>query len=269
MQLLALPALSDNYIWLLHDNKQALVVDPGVAEPVQQCLQAHGLQLAHLCITHQHHDHIDGVAALLAAQQGQPKVWAAQHPKIQAQTTAARRSTVLFGGEAFAALGLPWQVLAAPGHTLNHVLFYCPAVPLAQGERPVLFCGDTLFSAGCGRLFEGSPAQMLQSLARIAALPDDTLVCCTHEYTLSNLRFALSLQPEHPRLLAQQAACLKLRAQGRPTLPSTLAAERSFNPFLQVLDPAWARAMALHLALAHDDALTVFTALREMRNQFS
>jgi len=175
---------------------------------------------------------------------------------------------VVQGGERVQALGLEWQVMAAPGHTLTHVLFYCPQVPLQGGAHPVLFCGDTLFSASCGRLFEGSPAQMLTTLQTILSLPDDTLICCTHEYTQTNLRFALSLEPTNPRLQQALQDCMTQRAAHWPTLPSHLQKEKEINPFLRVFDPAFARAMALHLGLAQNDALTVFTALRQARDGF-
>ncbi len=282
MQLLALPALADNYIWLLHDGQEALVVDPGAAAPVQEALQALGLSLAGIFITHQHADHIGALAQLRGqnrrTQNSEVPVWAARHPLIQAAAPASAQSVVVGGGERFRALGVDWQVLPAPGHTLSHVLFYAADLPLPAhgGHKPLLFCGDTLFSAGCGRLFEGSPAQMLATLQVINALPAQTLICCAHEYTQTNLRFALSLQPEHQAAAAHAAHCAALREQGLPTLPSTLGQERSFNPFLQALEPEWATAMALHLPLARADAsvdspttLGVFTALRELRNHFS
>lgn len=270
MELLALPAFADNYIWLLHDGKDALVVDPGAAEPVQTALAQHGLRLAHLFITHQHHDHIDGVAALITAHQ--PAVWAARHPQIQAQTAGAMQAVVLDGGESVQALGLDWQVLAAPGHTLSHILLYAAALPLSAGVQPVLFCGDTLFSAGCGRLFEGSPAQMWHTLARINALPGETLICCAHEYTLSNLRFAASVHPACVAVGTRMAQCQQLRDQGLPTLPSNLAQERKFNPFLQALDLKGNLTLTLHLAgfpAEQWDSLSVFAALRTLRNDFS
>lgn len=272
MQLQALAALSDNYIWLLHNGKQALIVDPGEAAPVQAALAEQGLELTHILITHQHQDHIGALADLLRLHGAGVQVWAARHPLIQAQTRAAEAAgntvTVLDGGEGFSALGLDWQVLAAPGHTLSHILFYCAAVPQAAGTAPLLFCGDTLFSAGCGRLFEGSPAQMLQTLGHINTLPGATQICCTHEYTLTNLRFALSLQPDNALLLDYQGHCQQLRAQELPTLPSTLALERRLNPFLQALDPIWAAAMALHFTDLAADSLSVFTRLRQLRNGF-
>ncbi len=270
MELLALPAFADNYIWLLHDGKDALVVDPGAAQPVQAALLQRGLRLRHLLLTHHHHDHIDGVAELCRTHQ--PQIWTARHPQIQAVLPVGGAVQELAGGESLDALGLRWQVLAAPGHTLSHVLFYTPCVALAVGARPLLFCGDTLFSAGCGRLFEGSPAQMLHTLEVINHLPSATQICCTHEYTLTNLRFAASVYPSNPAIAQRMQLCQELLAQGRPTLPSTLAEERSFNPFLQTLNLGAHPALPLHLAgffAGKADALSVFTALRTLRNDFS
>jgi hydroxyacylglutathione hydrolase len=273
MELLALPAFADNYIWLLHNGQDALVVDPGDAAPVQAALAQRGLQLRHILITHQHHDHIDGVAELYRAHR--PDIWTAIHPQIQGvlPTGAATPGWhELSGSEAFDALGLRWQVLAAPGHTLSHVLFYTPSLVVPAGTAPLLFCGDTLFSAGCGRLFEGSPAQMLQTLASVNALPSDTQICCAHEYTLANLRFAASVYPSNPAVAQRMQQCQQLRAHGLPTLPSSLAQERRFNPFLQSLDLGAHPALPLHLAgfsAGLADALPVFTALRSLRNDFS
>lgn len=273
LELLALPAFADNYIWLLHDGKDALVVDPGDAQPVQAVLQQLGLRLRHIFITHHHHDHIGGLAALL--HQYDAQVWTAQHPHIQAGIPVGSKVQTLSGGEAFDALGLHWQVLAAPGHTLSHVLFYAPGSPTVPGQDEVqalLFCGDTLFSAGCGRLFEGSPAQMLETLAAINRLPSQTQICCAHEYTLTNLRFAASVYPSNSAVLEHLEQCQQMRAQGRPTLPSTLAQERRFNPFLQSLYLGAHPALPLHLAgffTDSPDALSVFSALRTLRNDFS
>ncbi len=270
MELLPLPALADNYIWLLHDGKDALVVDPGEAAPVQAALAQRGLRLAHIFITHHHHDHIGGVAELCRAHR--PHIWTTTHPQIQAALPADAAVQTLSGGEGFAALGLHWQVLAAPGHTLSHVLFYAPSVDFSAGAAPLLFCGDTLFSAGCGRLFEGSPAQMLHTLAAINALPAATQIACTHEYTLTNLRFAAQIYPSNAAIAQHAAHCTQLRAQGLPTLPSSLAQERRFNPFLQALDLGAHPSLPLHLAgFSADkaDALAVFTALRSKRNDFS
>ncbi|MEG2631242.1 MAG: hydroxyacylglutathione hydrolase, partial [Comamonas sp.] len=210
MNLLPLPAFSDNYIWMLHDGRQALVIDPGEAAPVFAALERHALQLQSILITHHHPDHVGGVAALRAATGAQ--VWG------PARETLPEPVTRVQGGDQVDVLGGPWQVIDVPGHTAGHIAFYS-ASAMAQ---PVLFCGDTLFSGGCGRLFEGTPAQMQHSLDALAALPDATQVCCAHEYTLSNLRFALAVEPNNAALLHHMEHCEALRAQGRPTLPSSM-----------------------------------------------
>ena len=169
------------------------------------------------------------------------------------------------GGQRAVAAGLAFQVIDVPGHTAGHIAYYTPAMDGA----PLLFCGDTLFSGGCGRLFEGTPAQMFDSLQQLASLPADTRVCCAHEYTLSNLRFALAVEPNNVQLLHHAAHCQNLRAQGQPTLPSSLAVEREINPFLRcnvVQVAQGASQFAPHLDTQHP--LSVFTALREWKNVF-
>lgn len=262
MNLLPIPALADNYIWLLHDGHEALVVDPGVAEPVMQVLQARGLALRTILVTHHHADHVGGVAALHEATGA-----TVYGPAFE---TIPEPATRVDGGDTLHLLGLHWQVLAIPGHTSGHVAYYCasPGGP-GSGNAPILFCGDTLFSAGCGRLFEGTPAQMFDSLQQLASLPADTRVCCAHEYTLSNLRFALAVEPNNVQLLHHAAHCQNLRAQGQPTLPSSLAVEREINPFLRcnvVQVAQGASQFAPHLDTQHP--LSVFTALREWKNVF-
>jgi hydroxyacylglutathione hydrolase len=161
-------------------------------------------------------------------------------------------------------LGLSFQVMKVPGHTAGHIAFYCPD---ADGP-PLLFCGDTLFSGGCGRLFEGTPAQMLQSLDRLSALPGATRVCCTHEYTLSNLRFAQAVEPLNAELAAYAAHCQQLRAQNFPTLPSSITVEKQINPFLRSRETTVRRAVAAHDPLAFPDDVSVFAALRVWKNIF-
>jgi len=178
MKLLPLPAFQDNYLWLLHDGRKALVVDPGDSEPVLAALKQAGLQLEAILVTHHHPDHIGGLDALRDATGA--AVFGPARERIPEPLTR------LGQGDTFDALGLCFEVLDVPGHTAGHIAFYCADID----GKPLVFCGDTLFSAGCGRLFEGTPGQMLASLDRLAALPGETRVCCTHEYTLSNLRFA-------------------------------------------------------------------------------
>ena len=164
------------------------------------------------------------------------------------------------------ALGLRFEVIDVPGHTAGHIAYFLPAAP---SPAPLLFCGDTLFSGGCGRLFEGTPAQMLASLDALAALPGDTRVCCAHEYTLSNLRFALAVEPANADLTHYNARCESLRAQGQPTLPSQLATERRINPFLRSREATVLRAVRAYAELAADAAeADVFAALRQWKNDF-
>lgn len=255
IHLLPLPAFQDNYIWIVHDSQHAWVVDPGDAAPVQAWLQSEGLALAGILLTHHHADHTGGVAELRA-----------QHPVPvygPAYETLPEPVQRLSGGDTVAALGLPWQVLDVPGHTAGHIAYYCEDV----AGSPVLFCGDTLFSGGCGRLFEGTPAQMLASLDQLAALPGNTRVCCAHEYTLSNLRFARAVEPHNTELAQHQSTCEGLRAQNRPTLPTTLHLELQINPFLRSRHPAVRAAVQAHHPQAHSE-VEVFAALREWKNNF-
>jgi hydroxyacylglutathione hydrolase len=256
MNLIALPAFADNYIWMLHDDRQAIVVDPGDAAPVAEALDAMGLALVAILVTHHHPDHVGGVAAL--------------RPRLQGQAFGPARETIpqpcvpLAGGDSVAVLGLQFQVIDVPGHTAGHIAYFLPA---GNGQAPVLFCGDTLFSGGCGRLFEGTPAQMHQSLGRLAALPGDTRVCCAHEYTESNLKFANAVEPANAELARYTLACRALRDQGLPTLPSTIAQERAINPFMRCDAPDVISA-AQSRGVADQGGPAVLGALREWKNQF-
>jgi hydroxyacylglutathione hydrolase len=256
MNLVALPAFADNYIWMLHDGRQALVVDPGEAAPVLGALQARGLTLAGILVTHHHGDHVGGVAELLARHVA--PVWGPAGETLPIAVQPVDAST------RFELLGLGWRVFDVPGHTAGHVAYLCddPAI----GD-PVLFCGDTLFSGGCGRLFEGTPAQMWASLSTLGALADDTRVCCAHEYTLSNLRFAAAVEPGNADLAAYTAQCQAAREAGRPTLPARLARERLINPFLRCALPE-VRAAALARGATASDPVAVFAALRQWKNDY-
>ncbi len=263
MHLHPIPAFSDNYIWLLQNGQEALVVDPGEADSVLACLAERELQLRGILVTHHHADHVGGVQALHDAT-GAP-VFA---PATEWGGLSSHAEHRVQGGRHLSLLGLDWMVLDVPGHTAGHVAYVCPSVPLVgQGPHPVLFCGDTLFSGGCGRLFEGTPAQMLASLDTLANLPDHTLVCCTHEYTLANLRFALAVEPHNPELQHWQAVCQGLRERQRPTLPCNLGRERQINPFLRVREPTVRHAAQQHAPHAPGDVAT-FATLREWKNQF-
>jgi len=250
MTLEPLPAFHDNYIWtLLGDGAAAVVVDPGQAGPVLDA----GLEPAVVLLTHHHADHIGGATELLR-RWPDLRVFAPADPRIDLPCTRVGDGDVVAAG--------PWrfEVLAVPGHTVSHVAF------LGHG---VLFCGDTLFSLGCGRLFEGRAAEMLASLDRLAALPGDTRVCCGHEYTLANAAFAAAVEPDNPALRRRTEEATRMRAQGMPTLPSRLADECAANPFLRVDAPAIGTALATRLGRAPADRVEAFAELRRWKDGFA
>lgn len=249
-KILLIPAFKDNYIWLLIRDGRAAVVDPGEPEPVIERIETLGLQLESILITHHHADHQGGIAALQAR-------WQAEvfGPEIESITGCNRP---LRGGETITVLGQQVKVMAVPGHTLGHLAYYVPGA---------LFCGDTLFGGGCGRLFEGSPAQMSQSLASIAELPDDTLIYCAHEYTEANLRFAVAVESLNTNLQARVKRVAELRAAGLPSVPSSLAEEKATNPFMRSGEPAVIAAAMEHAAVDRSK-VAVFAAIRQWRNSF-
>ena len=256
MKLIPLPAFTDNYIWLLHDDHHALVVDPGDAAVVLSWLEDNPqVRLDTILVTHHHPDHTGGLRALVEHTQA----------KIHgpAKETMPLSIEGHHGGETVHWHELNMQVIDVPGHTAGHIAFWTE-VP---GQTPLLFCGDTLFSGGCGRLFEGTPAQMLDSLDRLAALPSNTRVCPAHEYTLSNLKFALAVDPDNASLLNYHQVCTQLRRDGQPTLPSTVLTEKAINPFLRSRSNAIMAAVQQRQAHAQDDVAT-FAALRAWKNEF-
>ena len=258
MNLIALPAFTDNYIWMLHDGASAIVVDPGEAAPVLRALDERSLKLAAIVVTHHHGDHVGGVDELrLRLPDGRGPVWGPAGENIPQPFVR------LYDGDAIDLFGTRFEVIDVPGHTAGHIAYFGSPT----GTAPILFCGDTLFSGGCGRLFEGTAAQMHASLARLAALPGDARVCCAHEYTLSNLKFARAVEPANTALLDYEAQCKVLRERGLATLPSTVAREREVNPFLRAGVPA-VRASALGHGASGGDAVSVFAALRQWKNDF-
>ena len=256
MKLLPLPAFHDNYLWLLHDGQRALVVDPGDAQPVLAALKEHGLQLEAILVTHHHADHIGGLDEVRNATGA--KVFGPAYEEIPGPLDR------LSEGNTATALGLTFKVYDVPGHTSGHIAFYSPDVD----GNPLLFCGDTLFSGGCGRLFEGTPAQMLESLDKLAALPGNTRVCCTHEYTLSNLKFARAVEPGNADLLHYIQHCEKLRARDVPTLPSSIVQEQKINPFLRTRISAVKQAANAFNGASTEDEVAVFAAIRQWKNEF-
>jgi len=257
MVLHPVPAFADNYIWVLHNGTSAVVVDPGESEPVMTYLHTHRLQAEAILVTHHHADHTGGVKDLRQATGAKVLGPAGEWADMDCER--------VWEGSRFELLGLDWQVYDVPGHTADHVAYV--AYNREGTTPPWLFCGDTLFSGGCGRLFEGTPDQMLASLDKLATLPDETWVCCTHEYTLSNLRFAAAVDPDNAALHAWQAESEARRSQGRPTLPSRMDREKAVNPFLRVRQPALVEAARRHSPSAKNDS-AVFAALREWKNNF-
>ncbi|NUT89215.1 hydroxyacylglutathione hydrolase [Pseudomonas corrugata] len=254
IQISALPAFTDNYIWLLqdHSSRRCAVVDPGDAAPVQAWLDAHpDWVLSDILITHHHHDHVGGVQALKNATN------ATVHGPASENIPA--RDVALKDNDQIEVLGLDFAVYAVPGHTLGHIAYY---------HHGLLFCGDTLFAAGCGRLFEGTPEQMHHSLGRLAALPDDTLVYCTHEYTLSNLKFAAAVEPGNPDIAARLEKVGRQRSGGIMTLPSTLALEKLTNPFLRTAETSVKQKADERNGQRNGTPSEVFAALRAWKDKF-
>jgi hydroxyacylglutathione hydrolase len=255
--IIPIPAFADNYIWLLHADGRAAVVDPGDAAPVLAVLEREGLALTAILTTHHHGDHVGGVTSLLA--RFPVPVFGPARERIPGLTRALVQDDVV----KVPGLPLRFAVLDVPGHTAGHIAYFGDV-----DGQPSLFCGDTLFAGGCGRLFEGTPAQMWTSLSSCARLPAATHVYCAHEYTLANLRFAAAVEPHNAALAARQLRDADKRARDMPTVPSTLADEIATNPFLRA-GVAEVRAAAQRRAgreLVDDTA--VFAALREWKDQF-
>ena len=256
MNLIPLPAFSDNYIWLLQHQGRAMVVDPGEAEPVTRWLSEHQHQLDCILVTHHHGDHIGGVASL--QKQWGAKVYGPANESLPFDYRALRQ------GDLFSWFDLSFQTLDVPGHTAGHIAYW--AQP--RGQDPVLFCGDTLFSGGCGRIYEGTPAQMISAMDHLAALPGNTRVCCAHEYTLSNLKFALAVEPDNLDLQDYVRHCAQLRSDNLPTLPAQLANELKINPFLRSRHSAVIQAVKAFAPHTANQDVDIFASLRSWKNDF-
>lgn len=252
-----LSALSDNYIFVLVDpeRREAAVVDPAEAEPVLRCLESLGATLTAIFNTHHHGDHVGGNAALLRHFPN-ATVYAGREDKgrIPGQTVFLQEGDqVTFAGQTA-------EIFFVPGHTRAHIVYYFP--PMSDGEMGNLFCGDTLFAGGCGRLLEGTPTQMVRSLTKLRSLPDNTWVWCAHEYTLKNLQFALTVDGENADLSARAKEVAEQRSRSQPTVPSVLGIEKKTNPFLR-----WDTA-PLQAAAKSQDPIQTFARIRGMKDQF-
>jgi hydroxyacylglutathione hydrolase len=251
-----IPAFNDNYIWLLFEeaSRQAFVVDPGDATPVLQALRQLNLELAGILITHHHLDHTGGLERLCQA--FSPVVYGPSNPAISGVTQKVGADDVVD------VLGRQFRVIEVPGHTLDHIAYFHDA------EQPLLFCGDTLFAGGCGRVFEGTPTMMHQSLQALASLPADTNIYCAHEYTLANLAFARAVEPDNIALQKRLDDAQALRGEGRPTVPSRLSMELATNPFLRCAQPELLAALQAQGKLQGDSATKVFATVRGWKDHF-
>ena len=253
IEVIPLRAFKDNYVWTLRDAGVAAVVDPGEAQPVLGYLASENLRLVAILATHHHQDHVGGIAELL-----QRRPVPVYGPRGEPITTLTHP---VGGGDrvVLKELDVSFEVLDIPGHTRAHIAYY---------GANMLFCGDTLFACGCGRVFEGTPQQLHASLEKLTTLPDETRVYCGHEYTLANIAFAKAVEPDNAALLEREASDAQLRREDRPTLPSTIGREKATNPFLRVARPAVIQSANKYLGRRISDPAGVFAALRQWKNQF-
>lgn len=249
-----IPAFTDNYIWCIHNNTNAIVVDPGNAEPVLSYLKTKGLTLSAVLITHHHQDHTGGISKLATAVPDLPIIGPRGNHIRGITKSVAQGDTV-----SLPILNLSFQVMEVPGHTLDHIAFF---------GHGALFCGDTLFSAGCGRLFEGSPEQMYHSLNKLKRLPDSTIVYCTHEYTQANVKFALAVEPDNKALNNYADWVAEKRSQNLPTLPSNLKEQKNINPFLRAHELSVKTTAEAYCENKLVDDVAVFAAVRRWKDEF-
>lgn len=257
LSIIPIPAFADNYIWLLRSGAKGVVVDPGDAAPVLAHFEREGLELTAILATHHHGDHVGGIRGLVGRRE--VPVYGPARETIPARTHA------LSEGDAITVPGIDLRlsVLDIPGHTAGHIAFVAQ-----EQEPPLVFCGDTLFAAGCGRLFEGTPAQMVDSLGKLSRLPASALVYCGHEYTVANLRFARAVEPANFLLEEREARETAKRRRGQPTLPSTIGEERATNPFLRTGEPTVRAAAERHAGRALEGEVAVFAEVRAWKNAF-
>jgi hydroxyacylglutathione hydrolase len=256
LKVTAVPAFDDNYLWLIHSPvsaQQVMVVDPGDSAAISKVLQADDLTLSGILITHHHPDHVGGVNALL--KDHSVPVFGPENEAIPGEPRRVKQGEHV----RFEELRMDFEVLEVPGHTAGHIAY------VGHGA---VFCGDTLFSGGCGRLFEGTPPQMLQSMRKLAALPPETKVYCAHEYTLSNLRFARAVEPDNEALAAYLEHCLEVRGQNRPTIPTSIGLELRINPFLRTHAETVKRAAERQAGHTLHSESDIFAVLREWKNNF-
>ena len=254
-----IPAFSDNYIWCLHNDRSAIIIDPGQAEPVLDYLNQQNLILTEILITHHHWDHVSGIETLCARYPSVPVLGPSQ------ETIPAMSHPLVAGDEVYLeALDCRFNTLEVPGHTLGHIAFYAEHTELG----PLLFCGDTLFSSGCGRLFEGTAEQLFHSLQQYCPLPDHTLVCCTHEYTLANLAFAQAVEPDNMDIKTRLNEVSSLRSRGLPSLPSRIGLEKRVNPFLRTAENPVIEQITQHFGKKPGCEAETFAKLRQWKDQF-
>ena len=265
IQVQEINAFSDNYIWCLFDeNNNAVVIDPGCSNSVDAYLEKNSLNLLAILITHHHHDHIGGVESLKSKHNCEVYGYEKANFNFLDHQLADKQS--------FELLGMKFETIAVPGHTLDHIAYYTeldiPSDNAHTSKQNSLFCGDTLFSGGCGRLFEGTPTQMLASLNTLKKLPETTLVYCAHEYTLSNLKFAETLMPNNEDLKSYINSCQQKRKENKPTIPSKLGTELKINPFLRANDNEIYQSLLNDNLINKHSELSQFTAIRKAKDNF-